>query len=812
MKRPTTLESKTASSIWQRGVKSARSLVGLLIRAIPLMMGATSPGWIKASFVFARLTTELSKRQGQKGLALYLKGCNVILLRYISGEPLDNSRLAGPAVATTHSGIPRIIPGNHRLRIKQGEHAVIRFWLGLFTLYRVLDYPGVVRYSSIVGKGREVSNHFLLEWRGFMPVFMGYLWKMGASRFQTRVVPPQRLDKTDITHSQFDRSEKLYPPEVTERTKHLYKKRYVRRLLGYVVKLTPIMTSGPNSKDGSTSVSNVVDDILSWLTRPLYLCHLITLVTITYSWNLVDHPAWFVARWMLKDLEEREIRSCLSEGRILETTESGSPQLPVKGELGRLSIVREPGKARVVAMVDCVTQWILYPLHRFIFDKVLRVIPQDGTFNQMKPVRALLRKMEDQSLYECFSYDLSAATDRLPVTLQEILLGFLATDEFAFHWRALLSNRFYKIPRWSKNGLPDYYPKHLKDLGLVRYAVGQPMGAYSSWAMLAITHHAIVQFAAKRAGQVGWFDLYAVLGDDVVIGHRGVAYEYTKVMEEIGVNIGFHKSIISKNRSLEFAKRFFYKGVEVTPLPLAAIAISWISVNGVGEALKTSHDRVGKFPSIYQIARSMGFGFKAASRAATSSVEKLPKRLKSIVLVLSRPGSLPWSKQDLLQWISMKSTVSNYSHREAWSGSIQDWILHLCELTTPRALRRKVWDAFKGYTLPQRWAEEVVGLHEWWDKEVKSPYRDPMYALITEYEAKVDQIRSSEKAISSESALELLDTFEAMEKLACRLPVKVELKRNIKDVVRGVADRFPKTVRRWNQFRRRVKVFKPRTQ
>lgn len=33
------------------------------------------------------------------------------------------------------------------------------------------------------------------------------------------------------------------------------------------------------------------------------------------------------------------------------------------------------------------------------------------------------------------------------------------------------------------------------DIKSLRYAVGQPMGALSSWAMLAFTHHAIVQWA-----------------------------------------------------------------------------------------------------------------------------------------------------------------------------------------------------------------------------------------------------------------------------------------------------------------------------
>lgn len=41
-------------------------------------------------------------------------------------------------------------------------------------------------------------------------------------------------------------------------------------------------------------------------------------------------------------------------------------------------------------------------------------------------------------------------------------------------------------------------PRKIRSLGMkipkaVSYAVGQPMGALSSWAMLALTHHFIVQ-------------------------------------------------------------------------------------------------------------------------------------------------------------------------------------------------------------------------------------------------------------------------------------------------------------------------------
>jgi hypothetical protein len=156
---------------------------------------------------------------------------------------------------------------------------------------------------------------------------------------------------------------------------------------------------------------------------------------------------------------------------------------------GRLSVKIEPaGKARVFAMVDYWTQVALKPLHDWIFS-VLREIPQDGTFEQMQPVKRLLKRIgSDQKIY---SFDLSAATDRLPVLIQGLLLWQIFGRHVASTWRALLCNRDYYLGR-----------NHVQAAGLgnkgknFRYAVGQPMGAFSSWAMLALTHHAMVQFAA----------------------------------------------------------------------------------------------------------------------------------------------------------------------------------------------------------------------------------------------------------------------------------------------------------------------------
>lgn len=92
--------------------------------------------------------------------------------------------------------------------------------------------------------------------------------------------------------------------------------------------------------------------------------------------------------------------------------------------LGRLGFKEEAaGKVRVFAMVDPFTQWLYKPLWDRICE-VLRLIPQDGTFDQYKPLDRLNETLGVNSPRYCF--DLTAATDRLPVLLQcQLLMPFM---------------------------------------------------------------------------------------------------------------------------------------------------------------------------------------------------------------------------------------------------------------------------------------------------------------------------------------------------------------------------------------------------
>nr|QDH86521.1 MAG: RNA-dependent RNA polymerase [Mitovirus sp.] len=206
--------------------------------------------------------------------------------------------------------------------------------------------------------------------------------------------------------------------------------------------------------------------------------------------------------------------------------------------LGRLAVLAKDGggKRRIVGVVDFWSQWALKPLHRFLF-ALLKGIPQDGTFDQMAPIQSLLHY--SRLGMPIFSFDLSSATDRLPVALQEQILTILIGASGAKAWRKLLTARSY------------FHPK----VGNIKYSVGQPIGALSSWAMLAVTHHVIVQLAAYRAGWKGWYPLYALLGDDIVIIRQDVANEYLSLMRYLGVPINMSKTIQSTTGLLEFAKR-----------------------------------------------------------------------------------------------------------------------------------------------------------------------------------------------------------------------------------------------------------------
>jgi hypothetical protein len=69
----------------------------------------------------------------------------------------------------------------------------------------------------------------------------------------------------------------------------------------------------------------------------------------------------------------------------------------------------------------------LKPLHLALFD-FLSKLPNDGTFNQELAVRRAYEKSKIAG--KSYGYDLSAATDRLPVSLQRTVISTIYGKDF----------------------------------------------------------------------------------------------------------------------------------------------------------------------------------------------------------------------------------------------------------------------------------------------------------------------------------------------------------------------------------------------
>jgi len=177
--------------------------------------------------------------------------------------------------------------------------------------------------------------------------------------------------------------------------------------------------------------------------------------------------------------------------------------------------------------------------------------------------------------FSCF--DLSSATDRLPLALQVDILNALGVRGDL--WSSLLDFRWHLTGALAK----------ISSDSSVKYSVGQPMGAYSSWGMLAVTHHVIVQIAASRAG-LSNFKHYCVLCDDIVINNDKVAQCYVDLMSTLGVSINQSKSVVSLD-IVEFAKRWLTPHGEITPLGPGNILNCMRNNAALGSLLYESHSK-----------------------------------------------------------------------------------------------------------------------------------------------------------------------------------------------------------------------------
>jgi hypothetical protein len=443
---------------------------------------------------FIQFLMKLNKHHGSSFTVKWLKACTVALQKWLGNNSVKTLRELEPGLPLPRviNGCPAIINRQDRLLMAQGNVHVIRFWHSLFSLYRVLSIPGKLKLETI--SAPFTGDEKVLE--SICTTAKTWPWSKKIKDV---------LDRSNLAPTTFHFSGKASPSNVNSSQ-------------GLLVDIYLLMSDPAGGE--------VWSNLLSYLD--------------------VVQQKWQTLQFLTRLQDGQKIIEGLPDDAF-----DGIIKKSMSTPFGQFAIKREAaGKIRVFALVDSISQSVMKPLHLALFN-VLKQLPNDGTFDQDASVARSAVKA--QAANKAYSFDLSAATDRLPVSLTGAILDglFRDTPGIGQAWAKFMVERDFSFNSVTKKefSLPDDHK--------LRYAVGQPMGCLSSWAGLAITHHWIMQYCSYLVtNNWVWEDRYEVLGDDIVIFDSKLADTYLGVMKTIGMEINLSKSIVSHDKPVfEFAKR-----------------------------------------------------------------------------------------------------------------------------------------------------------------------------------------------------------------------------------------------------------------
>jgi len=390
---------------------------------------------------FFRYILYLQRKHGSEFVVAFLKAGQLAISKKLAGTPVRSLREINPDLNLPRltNGLPSIIPIPDRILMRKGSSSVIRYWLTLFSIFRIISIPGNMKLSTITdgfkGNIDDLERLCNRVTRTGKKVFITFL--PSSTNLESEIF---MISKASPLH---DKSWKGFYSDIPKMPEDLYSS-----LLRFLT---------------HSNQNHILK----------YVKYIREMGSQFELWGNPTHFKPFVNE-TLSETFDKTIKGTISDseladGKIYEGGVSG--QYP----FGQLSLKNEAaGKIRVFAMVDYWSQVSLKGLHDYLF-KILSNIPNDGTFDQQASVRRAAEKSLKASC--SFGYDLTAATDRLPLTLQISLLTSLFNSEMAQAWADLLvRNRFYYL----RIGYPG--PGNaLLEVQRYKYAVGQPMGALSSW-------------------------------------------------------------------------------------------------------------------------------------------------------------------------------------------------------------------------------------------------------------------------------------------------------------------------------------------
>lgn len=557
---------------WRRALESPRSIKGYLAKVNLILFFSLTKERCLCAHWFARKIRKMAKRSGWLFVSLYCKHAAAALQTSYAGK----FRIYQPfPISLTRSGLPTIIPLYHRKVIRKGDQRaddIVQMYLSFFSLTKVIPLAKRVDSSTLASIETPLSEE--------------QEERVASMANTVKSLLPILINR--------------YIPWVTTVP------------LKQGISWLPTWKSIPNYKVFK-QFGLPKSPYIVW---PLELRCFGSMLRFIHSREDQFSP---LCLWPPRIRYPLDSRNTAYTNTDLDACENTfAPHLPtVDGPaakhfcFGRLgSSVEGRAKRRIFAIGNYVCQRLLYPVHEFLMT-VLRRLPSDGTFHQVGPLKHITHRGD------YYSYDLSAATDRMPLRILFHVMESLFGRSYASAvTNSTLACHRFEVP-FMRMG-PEF---------AVSFVVGQPLGFLSSWPLFALSHHFLVWAAAELVVPGKQFWDYALLGDDVVIANREVALSYRRLVEGLEVKISDIKSLVSLH-ACEFAKRFLVKGLSRDCSPVSL------------KDLMGSHHPMGiaslrmRYPQVPDrvLMRFQGAGYRTLARP----LAKRPKKYIRLAGILAK--------------------------------------------------------------------------------------------------------------------------------------------------------------------------------
>lgn len=123
-----------------------------------------------------------------------------------------------------------------------------------------------------------------------------------------------------------------------------------------------------------------------------------------------------------------------------------------------------------------------------------------------------------------------------------------------------------------------------------------------------------------------------MIGDDILIGDENLYSKYVATLNAIGVTFNKTKSHESE-RLLEFAKRLFYDGTEISPFPINSLTNQGANFYTLGSTLLAERLK-GWYPNNGSTSKAVASFYNNVKGLSSSFCKRIQKRTFAYLLLM----------------------------------------------------------------------------------------------------------------------------------------------------------------------------------